>query len=373
MNQVEGSSCKRSGFRAIYTIYSRLVKFFGGDQRIARIVIDCYAEFHYFHIKPIVEHFAADSSFEVIVLTWPKPGIELPVGAKFVERESLKWQAWRPFDLFIASDFTKVPWWIVETKIAFFLHGVGPKVTYFTSPRLLSYDIIFTPSPFVEEMQKPVARSDAEFLPAGLPALDSIVEKAAARVSRSKARPLMLYAPSWSSDCEQISADIDIIDAIVGQDLCDCIIRPHPNLMDEKKGVPGLKQALMEAPLRNPRVHLHTGSGTSVYDVIADADILMSDISSVLYEFLSLDRPIILNIKSTVAEFYGAEEIIAQTRQACTEISQNRDLLSALEECIREPGKRSDERMRIRDRMLYNCGNATDVMVDQIYTIVGKK
>lgn len=349
---------------ALYRGYSRLYRQLHRAARRRRIVIDCLSEAHYFHIEPVLQRLAEDASNDVSVLAIDGSKATLPERVATISRRGLKATAFRPIDLYISLDLNEPPWWLGEAEVAFFLHGVGTKVNYFATPKLSRFDVVFAPSPFVEEKQRPFLRPGATLLPAGLPALDRFASVPSRRYRQGP--PLLLYAPSWSNDRDQISASPAIIDALIEQEICDVVIRPHPLLVDDKVGVPNLKEAIASAPLRNPRVRLLTGLGTSIYDVISDADILMSDISSVLYEFLVFDRPIILGLKETVAGFYEAEGIIAQTRDACIELAEAGHLEEAVRTCLKEGDARSAMRGRLLGRMLHNPLNATPVMVDQI-------
>lgn len=355
---------KRRAIFPFVRALTTLVRAFDGlrPSRPARILIDCPAEFHFWHIRPVVELLASDPSTNVTVIRWPdfSPS-DLPA-VRYVERDNLKYELLAPYDLYLTTEFDLIPWWFSDTTTAFFLHGVGPKVSYFATPKLQDYDRVLAPGPYVAEKQRPFARSAAAVLAAGLPILDQYVSKNCVKqlpcVEFPVARPLLVYAPSWSADPEQITVDVDTLDVIATQQACNCVIRPHPRLMD-RRAPRLLRDKFLELERDCAHVRLHTGPGTSVYDLFPHASVFMSDISSVLYEFLVLDRPILLHLKDSVADFYGASDIIEATREAVTAVSRPEAIPNALEDALGTPGKFSDERRTLCEQTLYNVGTAT--------------
>lgn len=355
-------------FRLFYRFYCYIYRSLRGKSGRYRILMYCPQDFHFFHMRPLVLELAADPQFDIRVVLDNVGGIESIANVRILARNDVKYDLLRPVDLFLTTEFHEPPWWFIDVKSAFFLHGIGPKVSYFVSPKLKNYDIVLAPSPFVEKKQRSALRSDTMLVSAGLPALDEFFNIQTSMVANEpspKKRPLLLYAPSWSSEPEQITAGRDIIEAIIEQDVCDCIIRPHPLLMsDGHLGVPKIKKLLLEASQRNPAIQLHTGPGTSIYDILPGADILMSDISSVLYEFLIFNRPILLYLKDSVAEFYDAEDVIEQTRRASFVVTDIPSFHDALSESISSKDLHVSERGELLELMLHNPGNATEVMAD---------
>jgi hypothetical protein len=364
-------------FQFFYRIYCHLYGLLGLSRGQYRILVACPGEFQFFHLRPLILELASDRRFNIKIVEYETHKVKPIANTQIIHKRHLKRLMPHPIDMFLTTDFINPPGWFASTKTAFFLHGIGPKVSYFASPKLQDFDVVLAPSPFVEKKQRPFIKLGGQLVAAGLPALDEFFNAETSNdggAAEQKDRPILLYAPSWSGDPAQITADRDIIEALVEQDVCDCIIRPHPLIMmvDTKENLE-LKAALLEAPQRNPAITLHAGTGTSIYDVLSQADLLMSDISSVLYEFLIFDRPILLYLKDTVAGFYEAEDIIEQTRKASFEVSGASSLRATLTEAIANKDIHASERRALLKTMLYNPGNATEVMGDFFKTCAEKK
>ncbi|MBU2994071.1 CDP-glycerol glycerophosphotransferase family protein [Octadecabacter sp. 1_MG-2023] len=364
-------------FRVFYQLYCLALGVFRTAKSPYRLLVACPNDFHFFHLRPLIEKLAADPAFKIQLIAFEGAHIDPVEGVEIVHKKDLKKHILKPVDMFLTTEFIDPPSWFATTKLVFFLHGIGPKVSYFASPKLAKFDVILAPSPFVADHQRPFLKPGAQIVSTGLPALDVFVRDDKATVEPShekKGRPVLLYAPSWSADPEQISADRAIIQAIIAQDVCDCIIRPHPLLMSSgRQGNPKIKQLLDEAEATNPAIRIHSGPGTSIYDVLPQADILMSDISSVLYEFLIFDRPILLYLKDGVAGFYDAEDIIEKTRRASFEVSDPGSFHDALMKSIAQPTAHALERCQLLDVMLYNPGNATTAIVSLIEKYAERK
>lgn len=363
----QAALARRAVATAACRVRSKVVSASAAPQRPLTVVFDAPAAFHFRHIEPVVELLSTDPEVSVTVLE--PDGVTLPRRSAFsvLPRAGLTRRALQPVDAYVGTDFG-IPWWLQDVPAAFFLHGVGPKVTYFTDPRLRDYDIVLAPSPYVREKQIEVTGLPETVLPVGLPVLDDLLRRAQAgthvpTVVFEHQRPVVLYAPSWSRSEELISEVADIITRLAQQQTCNVLVRPHPNLLARSSSSESIKDALHAAE-RMDHVHIHQGDNTSIYDVLAYADLLVSDFSSVLYEYLVLDRPIALAPSARAFEQYAAGDVRLQTIEACTPLSPSIELGSQLSAILRtadDPTLRT-ARHALRNRMIYEPGDATTTM-----------
>lgn len=341
------------------------IPFFGLNK--TRVVFLCPADFHYFHISPVVEKLACENDFEVTIVKWEAFNQEAINDVRYIDVENFEDEYLRTYDIFFTTEFNRAPpWWMTGILKVYFLHGVGPKVSYFASKSLSGYDAVFAPGPYVKERQLPYVGTHSQLYDIGLPVTDGISNSKDMNRS-SHGIPTLLYTPSWSSDAEYISINEKLLEEIGKLKGWNVIIRPHPNLL-----LPGRcdgvdwEEKLEILQRRSHHVVLHAGEGTSVYDVLATADVLLTDISSVLFEFLILDRPIILSYKDGIDTFYDCEDLFGLMSEACGTIFTPVDLALVLSGEFKQPRARSCKRQELLARSIYNPGNATEKMMSAL-------
>lgn len=125
----------------------------------------------------------------------------------------------------------------------------------------------------------------------GFVPMDALYRRARAMPAREQ--KTLLYAPtfnpnlssvrplgkSWASDLRRRHRDLRII------------IKPHPHTAQEQPLWLSRWQTWAEA---DPLIELITDPDRDVYELMPEADVLLTDASSVMFYFLALDRPIIL-------------------------------------------------------------------------------
>jgi hypothetical protein len=88
---------------------------------------------------------------------------------------------------------------------------------------------------------------------------------------------------------------------------------------------------------------------------MAAADLLVSDVSSVLVEFMALDRPVIAvnNPGQQEYEGYVPTDIEYQVRDACLQVRTMDELKAAVQRAFAAPGELSEKRRRYADSLCY--------------------
>jgi len=140
-----------------------------------------------------------------------------------------------------------------------------------------------------------------KFVILGRPQVSEI--ESAARPIDSVARPLVLYAPTWHGKKE----DVDFSSLTVGAEIvrsliergCDVIFRPHPLSSRTARFVPVLHEIdeILAADTASPETSGHHFWGElpnetwSIFDCMNRSDALVSDVSSVVSDWLQSDKP----------------------------------------------------------------------------------
>lgn len=361
--------------RALFALQLKIRRLYNriSMQKKKKILFDCPYDFHYSHLQPLIEVLRRYPEFDLTVVKTEDFSQAQLDGVRYVDADTLQRETFTVYDIHFTTDFGVFRWWFCGVTRIFFLHGVGPKVSYFASEKLRVFDVVLVPGPYVESKQRVFLKKDAVLYPAGLPVTDRYFfeneHSLPDYIKFEEKKPILLYAPSWSSDPCQVSIDLDILHALSSQIICNVIIRPHPNLL-----VPEMcagirwKEIIEEIAFKNRRIFLHAGRGTSVYEILGCADILLGDISSVVYEYLALDRPIILYLKKGVEEFYQSEEFVLETRRASRNINDPAMLSDTISKCLQDKNSLSAERRKMLAQSLYNPGRA----IPQIIKVLAK-
>jgi hypothetical protein len=196
------------------------------------------------------------------------------------------------------------------------------------------------------------ARPEA-FWETGYPQLDPLFRRAPAPpLPLDPGRPALLYAPTWNLGLS--SADMlgdRLINLIRGRaPAVNVLIKPHPVIGDWRPRWMGRWRRMAAA---HPNVHLVEDTHADVVPYLLAADVLLSDASSVIFEFLALDRPIILvsNPRRAADPAWRPADIVWQWRDLAHEIHDPDELPAAVEEALKDPDTRGARRAAYARRL----------------------
>jgi CDP-glycerol glycerophosphotransferase (TagB/SpsB family) len=163
----------------------------------------------------------------------------------------------------------------------------------------------------------------------------------------------MLFAPTWNPS---LSA-APIIGEESFEQVCNefpklrVLIKPHPTTPDRN---PEWMEAWRRIAKRHPMVHLMEDVHANVYDLIGDVDILLSDVSSVIFYFLAVDRPIILVDSPEDQRDLSVIDPEAPEwlwRDVGLRIDSPAKLCSAVKRCLTHPEEKAEIRAKYRRRV----------------------
>ncbi|MEK9751908.1 MAG: CDP-glycerol glycerophosphotransferase family protein, partial [Rhodospirillaceae bacterium] len=125
----------------------------------------------------------------------------------------------------------------------------------------------------------------------GYPAMDCVFHGGGARPAGK--RPTVLYAPTdrpMLSSAEMLGDEaVELIGR--GRTDIDIVLKPHPR---HAEAPPPWLAGWRELATRYPNVALIDDPAVRIADIMIAADVLISDVSSVMLEFLALDRLMVL-------------------------------------------------------------------------------
>jgi len=330
------------------------------------IVFEACEKFHYMHIESVVKSFVEDDKFKVTIIKWANfdPADKIPniIYKTFNEF----WHDWFTiYDILVTTELERRPGWFDGIAIGM-SHGAGPKMSYMKNPAINDYDVIFSVGPMTYEVQKAYVNESILVEKVGLPITDNLLKEknnlpSTIRLSSSKST--ILYAPSWSNKKDLISMDDAILHELSNLQDYNIIIRPHPNLLNPAK-CNGIDWNVKMDELKKLGLQISYSQDHSVYEILQHVDILIGDMSSVTYEFLILDRPIILYMKEGVLSEYDADDFFEPLIQATTSL-KSANLLSGILKTLYN-NKISEARNKLLNRTLFNVGKSTDYAITAI-------
>jgi CDP-glycerol glycerophosphotransferase (TagB/SpsB family) len=202
------------------------------------------------------------------------------------------------------------------------------------------------------------ARPDA-FWETGYPQMDPLFRGDAPCVLPLDPRaPALLYAPTWNlglSSADMLGARL--VDLVRGHAReLNIIIKPHPVIGDWR---PRWMARWRRMAASHANVHLVEDTHADVVPYLAASDVLLSDASSVIFEYLALDRPIVLitNPRHRADPAWLGDDIVWRWRDLGHEISDVTERPAAVASALADPGARG-ERRRAYARTLF--GRFTD-------------
>ncbi|MFL6278624.1 MAG: CDP-glycerol glycerophosphotransferase family protein [Vicinamibacterales bacterium] len=172
-------------------------------------------------------------------------------------------------------------------------------------------------------------------------------------------RPLALYAPTYSPASSLHLAGADIIQALASIGF-NVVIKLHDRSFDsDPRYTGGIDwRERMRALEREGRVRLTETPDAS--PLLAAADLMVTDHSSVGFEYLVVDRPLLIFDAPGLIEAARINpEKVALLRSAATVVTTVDQLIDAAREAVATPDRLSAVRRRIAGDLFFEPGSAT--------------
>ena len=277
---------------------------------------------------------------------------------------------WRRFDLYLNAD----PWAAARLRrcarrINFF-HGVAGKYDLDKPSGLPMgfeyYDrVAFINRDRMTRYLAALVVTSEQARLVGYPKLDRLaggqLDGAAVRerLGFRERRPTVLYAPTYSTASSLHLAGEGIVNALADAGL-NVIVKLHDRSLDSDARYTGGVdwRSRMRALERRGRVAHVDDDDASPF--LAAADLMVTDHSSVGFEFLVLDRPLVVfDAPELAAAARINPEKIATLRSAATVVGDVAELCSAVASELRAPARLSSLRRQVGSDMFYDAGGAT--------------
>jgi hypothetical protein len=335
------------------------------------VLFDAPYHFHLEHLVSVIIELSQRSDIDVFV-SGSKNFNLLPKSVKFITNGD-KFPIHRKLSLFITTEFSRpTPYWI-EFPTVYFGHGIGPKLNYAANKKLNKFDYIFSPClPIYNEQRKLVKESS--LVKVGLPILEDpeidncTIEQYFGLNSINKRT--ILYAPSWANQIEIVSDIESIIKylerlAIVIK--INIVISPHPMLFQPEK-CSGLQ--FFKSVYKSDNVSINKpDSPISTLDLVKYADITISDISSILFEAMGMNKLVIFDGNRKLYESSGSIDLYDQILNICHVPEWESDNYSSILEAL-ENDVLLEKRQLFISEYIFNLGAAKNVFINNVLKII---
>lgn len=180
----------------------------------------------------------------------------------------------------------------------------------------------------------------------------------------------VLYAPGASAEMSSVELLGDNIDTLIRGDRRDVtlVIKPHPDAFSEH---PAWIETLRRSASENSGVILVDDPNADIRPYLQAADVLVSDVSSVIFDYLAIDRPILLVRNEQAAsdpQRYDPQGIEWRWREVGREILSVESLARAVDLALKTPDAGTEVRARYRQALFGDTvdGAITDRIVELI-------
>ncbi len=245
----------------------------------------------------------------------------------------------------------EVPHYIRGVKVQIFHGFAAEKKGHFHIRHY--FDLYLTQGPYFTRGFNKLKKKykDFDVVETGWPKLDELftANKIKSRSEELKARynvdKIILYAPTFSPSFTSAKKSISDIFRIAEDDKKLLIIKFH-DLMD-----PETKEAYAEKAKEYKNVIIH--EERNIIPLLVDADLMISDTSSVVYEFLILNKPVItINSKAKSPRWLN--------------VKTSHDIISKIDETFINDSYKDYRKEIISEYHPYNDGRSSERVLDAI-------
>lgn len=290
---------------------------------------------------------------------------------------------WHRFDLYVNTDFWNMTWLPRRTRRLHMFHGVAGKYDLDAptrlAPTVATFDRLFFPNRdrLARYVQAGlVDPQDGTAALVGYPKVDCLVDgsldrdRILASLGLDPRRPTLMYAPTWSPYSSLNDMGDAIVRTLMRED-ANVIVKLHDRAYDAAARASGGIdwRRYLERFTRESRMHVATGADASPYLFVADT--LVTDHSSVAFEFMLLDRPVIVMECPQLAERARINpQKLALMREAAETVRTVEELPTVLRQVRETPWVRGARRRAIADDLFFDPGHAATRAAAALYDLI---
>ncbi len=348
-----------------------------------RLLFEAASPMSFTIFKPIYDRLKHDPRVEIWLTAygevWKAEQIfgRYGITERVVSRGSARWLK---VDAYVNADFWDMTWLHRRTRRIHLFHGVAGKYGLDAPIELAATITGFDCLMFINDDRRRryidagLVADDGFAAPlVGYPKLDCLVDGSLNRHDIARSLSLdpnaatVLYAPTWSPHSSLNDSGEELVDRLAAEGL-QVIVKLHDRSYDLRaRGSGGIDwiERLSKYDT-HPRVRVARQSDGSPF--MMASDVMVSDHSSIAFEYMLLDRPLIVVDRPELIEHARINpEKVGQLRQAALVVSTAGEVVRAVLNSLTNPRQLSAERTRIASDLFYQPGTATDRALAHIY------
>ena len=351
---------------------------------VRRVLVYVRAPMNYVVMAPIYRRMSTDPRLKFYFTTSPGASREADVyseagdGLRVISAREAQLMK---FDAYLAADFI----WLSlprGTRRVQMFHGVAGKYTnVYDTPEQSArgWDRLF----FINQRRlRNFVRSgalDADSTAArlvGMPKVDCLVDGSLSRnavlekLGVDPDRKVVLYAPTWSAHSSLVTMGAELVESLVAAGYA-VIVKLHDRSHDPQHANSGGVNwvARFSQLLRDSGGHLAMSSDSCPF--LAAADVMITDHSSVGFEYLLLDRPLVrIEVPKLLEEANVNPEYVELLAEASLSVRNAAEAVSAVGHGINDPDQKSQARKTIATDLFHSAGSATSLAVKELYELL---
>lgn len=351
---------------------------------VRRVLVYVRAPMNYVVMAPVYRRMSTDPRVKFYFTTSPGASREADVyseaedGLRVISAREAKLMK---FDACLAADFI----WLSlprGTRRVQMFHGVAGKYTnVYDTPEQSArvWDRLF----FINQRRlRNFVRSgalDANSTAArlvGMPKVDCLVDGSLSRnvvlekLDIDPDRKVVLYAPTWSAHSSLVTMGAELVESLVAAGYA-VIVKLHDRSHDPQHANSGGVNwvSRLGQLLKDSGGHLAMSSDSCPY--LAAADVMITDHSSVGFEYLLLDRPLVrIEVPKLLEEANVNPEYVELLAEASLSVRTASEAVYAVEHGINDPDQKSQARQTIATDLFHSAGSATSLAVKELYELL---
>ena len=287
------------------------------------------------------------------------------------------------FDAYLNTDFWNMTWLPRRTRRVHLFHGIAGKygldAPVGIAPVVASFDRILFPNRDRLRRYADAGLVDPDGPQAalvGYPKVDCLVDDSLDRnaiqhaLALDPGRPTVLYAPTWSPDSSLDTMGREIVAALTRLPL-NVVVKLHDRSIDmSPRGSSGSDWRRYFAD-RYPAGAVHFAEDADASPYLYASDVLITDHSSVGFEFMLLDRPVVVvDCPNLIARARINPQKVSLLRSAASVAATPDAAATAVERALADPVVGGAQRRAIAAELFHAAGTATRRAVRAIYDLV---
>jgi len=336
--------------------------------------------------KPILDRLEQDSRLEFWFTasdrSWDAHRIFRAAGmtGRIVEAREARW---RKFDAYVNTDFWNMTWLPRRTTRVHLFHGVAGKydldAPVAIAPVVASFDLLMFPNRQRLQKYADAGLVDSDGPQAqlvGYPKVDCLVDGSLDRAAIQRAlgldplTPTVLYAPTWSPYSSLHSMGVDVITSLCRLGL-NVIVKLHDRSYDRTtRGSGGFDwRERLDRLSRDWPMHIARDFDASPY--LFASDLIVTDHSSVGFEFMLLDRPIVvIHCPLLIQNARIALDKVQSLQSAAAVVTRADEVARTVLKELADASRLSARRRAVAGDLFHDPGGATTRAVQCIYNVL---